>query len=230
MKKLTLIALVAAVSVTVTGCGAIRQFIGVAEESSVSEASSEPEFEPDSEVLNPSTPQGAANELFRGAQNWDTDLINSRLPIGANIESRVPPALENTLTQVLDRMEYTVGEATIDGDSATVVMEITAVDADSAFNDAVGAAVTYVVKQQIAGKPVNDYNEIAQQIIGKIDIAKLPTKTTTATAHMVKDESGKWVLSSSEDNLALLNAASGGALDMVDKVKGLAEQYGIPLN
>lgn len=179
---------------------------------------------------DPSTPEGAVAELLHGAKEWDIPAVDAHLPDGTSISGRVPPALEDTLSAILQRMEYRVGRSTVTGDAATVDVDITTVDAEGTVNEAVGKAVGTIAKRQLAGQPVDDYAAVIEEVLASIDISSLPTTTIAATAHMVMGGDGEWKLDlSDEKNLPLFNAMTGGAMDLADRLKEMAETYDIPL-
>ena len=64
-----------------------------------------------------------------------------------------------------------------------------------------------------------------------IDIPSLPTTTIKADAHLVKGADDEWKLDvSDESNMPLLNAVTGGSIEMAEKLKEMAGSYGIDLS
>lgn len=225
MKKIILITMIAVLALTATSCrkGGGRE--QSAPESSIPEVSL-PQPEPDR-----TTPDGAMSELLQSARDWDVETVEGYLPNGITVSQYVPAAYEASMKKVLARMEYTAGEPVITGDTATVEMQITSVDMSSAMGDATGAAIAYVAKQKLAGQPVNDYSAIAQAVIDAIDIDKLPTKSFSATAHMIQGGDGDWKLDLSDGaNMPLLNAVSGGSVELAKQLKDMAADYGVDIS
>lgn len=219
MKRIFILLLAAAVAVGFTAC----QLFHRNEEPSEPEPSSQEELLPD-----PSTPAGAIAELLESAKQWDTDTVNRYLPEGMDTETSIPEELRGLLQQSLERLEYKVGEANVDGNRARVETEITSVNAESAVTDAAAAVVGYVAKQKLTGKNVDDYTEITRIAIDAIDASKLPLVTSSATAYLIQDQDGTWKLDlEDEKNLPFLNAVSGGSIEMTAKIKDIAAEYGI---
>lgn len=226
MKKIFLLVLTLLLAAALCSCSWLRS-LQREEESvpSAAESRSEPEPQPEPDSA---TPDGAVAELFESAKAWDTEAINEYLPAGVDVGNYVPAELQGSLQQVLDQVDYEIGRATIDGDTATVEVTVTAVDAESAMSDAIAAAAAHVVKSQLTGKEVS-YIDAARVALEAIDIPSLPSKTTTAQAYMVRD-GDEWKLDTSDkNNTPLLNAASGGMVDLYGKFKELADTYGIEL-
>lgn len=219
MKRIFILLLAAAIAAGFTAC----QLFHRNEEPSEPEPSSQEELLPD-----PSTPAGAIAELLESAKQWDTDTVNRYLPEGIDTETSIPEELRGLLQQSLERLEYKVGEANVDGNRARVETEITSVNAESAVTDAAAAVVGYVAKQKLTGKNVDDYTEITRIAIDAIDASKLPLVTSSATAYLIQDQDGTWKLDlEDEKNLPFLNAVSGGSIEMTAKIKNIAAEYGI---
>lgn len=230
MKKILLAVLVAALLGALAACAKAEPPAAGRPEptTDATEAATEAPTEP--EKPDPTTPEGAVAALFDSVKAWDTAAIEAHLPTGSSVSQAVPEQYQAALREVLDRVTYTCGDTAVNGDKATVAMEITSVDAESAVNDAIGAAAVYVAKQQLTGKPIESYDEVIGVVVDAIDIAALPAKTTTATAHLIRGGDGEWKLDlSDEANLPLLNAVSGGMVDLTDHLLALAETYGIQL-
>lgn len=227
MKKALLILLGAALAIAFAACSRTSR---------PGEQATAPQTEPptQAETLppepDPATPAGAVAELFEAAKSWDVAVIESHLPEGVTVTQRIPEAYQSTLRQVLDRVEYTVGDVVETGDTATVELEITSVDAESALNDAVGAAAAYVAKKKLTGGAIESSSEVVDVILEAVDVAALPAKTSSAAAHLIRGGDGEWKLNlSDESNLPLLNAVSGGMVKLAERLRSLAESYGIQL-
>jgi predicted small lipoprotein YifL/flagellar basal body rod protein FlgB len=190
----------------------------------VTEPTTETPTEPD-----PATPEGAMTGLLKSAKEWDAEAINEFLPEGSVVAGYVPAGFEGTVSSLLSRTEYEVYDAEIDGDTAAVELELTAVDAEKALQDAAAGLIAEITISQFKGQAV-DYSALIGETVKGIDIDSLPTVTKTATAHMVLGEDGEWKLdANNEANLPLLNAATGGAVDMAKELTEMAETYGIKL-
>lgn len=221
MKRIAILLLAAVFIAVFAACSKTDEQSAAGEESAQSESVVEPD---------PTKPDGAVSEILESAKNWDTDAAAAFLPEGTTLEQYVPVALHDSLAQALSRMEYEVTGLSEDAGRAEVQLNITAVDAESAMNDAIVSAAAYVAKQKLAGNDIEDYSALAEVVADSIDIAGLPTKTSPATAYMVETGDGTWRLDLSDDrNLPLLNAASGGSVDLADRFIGLAQEYGIAL-
>jgi hypothetical protein len=185
----------------------------------------EPEPEPD-----PGTPEGAMSGLLDSAKEWDAAAIGDYLPEGSAITSLVPAEFEGVVSSLLSRTEYTVLDSETNGDAATVEVELTAVDAGEALEDAISGIVAEIAMGQLTGEPIDDYAALIDKSIQSIDVDDLPTRTTTATAYMTRGADGDWELDTKDtSNLPFLNAATGGAMDVAQQLTDLATTYGIKL-
>lgn len=233
VKRILILSLVASMLLGTVACSRPNDRKNSESEQSTSQKQEIPPSQPSQspeEIPDPSSPDGALKELLQAAGNWELETVNSYLPTGVTIEKYLPAALEDTTRQVLERMEYTVGDVNTTGNNATVKLKITAVNLDDAVNSAINAVAVYVAAKQFKGETIDNYNEIVQIISDSIDVSSLPTTTKDTTAYMIKGADGDWKLDlSNEDNLPLLNAASGGAVEIAKKLKDMAENIGIQI-
>lgn len=218
MKKTGIFLIAAAIFVGCTACQPRDQL------DTASQDTEQNIVEPDS-----TKPDGAIVEILNGVKAFDSEQLEALLPEeGISLEQYVPVEFHGRLAQALGRMDYTVTDVRQDGNTAQVMLDITAIQAESAMNDAIVSATTYLAKQKLAGKSTEDYRALARVVVDALDIESLPLQTEPATAYMVADPDGTWSLDmSNTENLALLNAASGGALEIVEQFQSLANQYGI---
>lgn len=219
MKRVILFALTAAMVLALTSCAP--------KEPPPSESEPEPS---QSEPLDPATPAGAVAELFESAKSWDLETVQAHLPEDVVMAQEIPAVFQQPLERVLTRMQYRIGEVDSDGEAATVMLEITSIDVESAANDAVGAAAAYVAKEKLSGRDVTDYNALLDTALGAVNIETLPTKSFEATAYLYKGADGEWKVDfNNQRNLPLLNAVSGGSLDFAAKLQELMGSLGLDL-
>jgi hypothetical protein len=191
------------------------------------EKETEPPTEPPTEPEP--TPEEALSGLLDSAKEWDVTAIDAYLPEGSTIKSFVPAGFDSVVASLLSRTEYKLGDAVIDGDTATIEAELTAADAEKALDDAIADMLPKVALSKLTGKTV-DYNALLDETIQGIDIAALPTSTTDATAYMIRGADGEWKLDAKDErNLPFLNAATGGAVDISKKLTDLAATLGFPI-
>jgi hypothetical protein len=184
-------------------------------------APSKPESEPDK-----TTPQGAAEGLLQEIVAIDEDSVKE-LAAKYLSSQPVPDAYIDLLTPITSRVTYDVGKATIDGGKARVAIAVTSVDAESAIKGVLPGALAHYAALQLTGRDVSEPEKIlAKYAAENIDWDKLPTVKTDTALHLVKGENGEWqVDSQNPENMAFIDAVTGGAITVASELQGLAQNF-----
>lgn len=139
---------------------------------------------------------------------------------GEYVEGDVPVALGGMLSAALSQLSCTTTGAKIDGNTAIVSAEITAVNSRALFTALTLQAAAYAMSADTE----NTAADFAAYIGARIDCAKLDTVTTACDVRMSRAGDGRWsVHLDAAENLALVGAISGGALETFEQIAGLLE-------
>lgn len=191
-----------------------EQPISSASASLASEAS-----EPD-----PTTPEGAVVLLVSDVKTWDSEKASTFISQATGRDA-LPEAYGEVVAPILQRLDISVGNSRITGDTAIVDASVTAVDAQRALSDVLVQAMGYVALQQAGGNTKDSETLLAEYIVDNVDFSKLSTIKTDCTIHLVEGADGEWKLDMNDPkNLGFLNAASGGMVDLAETMRGLMPQ------
>jgi hypothetical protein len=183
--------------------------------------SSKPESEPDK-----TTPQGAAEELLEEIVEIDEASVKD-LAAKYLSSQPVPDAYLELLTPITSRVTYDVGKAVIEGNEARVAITVTSVDAESAIKGVIPGALAHFAALQLTGRDVSEPEKIlAKYAAENIDWDNLPTVKTETTLYLKLDENGEWqVNTQNPENMAFINAVTGGALNVATELQGLVQNF-----
>jgi hypothetical protein len=139
----------------------------------------------------------------------------------------VPDAYLDLITPITSRVTYDIGKAAIDGDDAHVAIAVTSVDAESAIKGVLPGALAHFAALQLTGRDVSDPEKIlAKYAAENIDWDKLPTVKTDTTLHLMRGENGEWqVNAQNPENMAFIDAVTGGAMGVAGELQGLAQNF-----
>ena len=125
------------------------------------------------------------------------------------------------------RLKYQVGEATVDGDTATVPVEFTYVNAGSLMKDILTEYISQAWSLALSGADDEKLAAAFEEVFDeKTTGADFPTLTATLTIPCVQTSDG-WKISSSADNSEELSAQ---LLDILtSNIYGALEDFGAGL-
>lgn len=136
---------------------------------------------------------------------------------GFDIESLQESAPGNLdFMAILSKMTYKVGQPTINGDRATVVAEITAVDLATLMETLIAEYLPLAMQMAMAGATEEEIAAEAQKIFGeKVNLSDMKMVTNNVTFSLTKVQ-GKWLVEfDQEGSLDFINGVFGGLGDML---------------
>ena len=203
------------------------------EEEPEPESKSESESARESESEPPAAPEDdgaeaakkAVADLLDSLKNWDEDAID-RLMADLVPDGSLPPTYKKVVRPIFESIDYTIGNAKVDGDTAVVDVAVTTVDARSALNKVLSGAVTYVAARQLMGASGTPEEHLIDYLADKIDWRNLSTIRTNTSVYLIRGGDGGWKVDASDaDNLDFLNAITGGAVEVIKSLQDLAAQF-----
>ncbi len=126
----------------------------------------------------------------------------------------------NELTQIISTyltdFEYEILESKVDGNQATVIVRFTTYP----MNEVLASWFASVIQYAFANAFSDDFNDddMDQKSIELFNETILEfekNRVTIATAYLVKNDN-EWVFESTEDNVAFINALTGGLSDFAE--------------
>ena len=136
-------------------------------------------------------------------------------------------AIMDFMKSCAGRLKYQVGEATVDGDTATVPVEFTYVNAGSLMKDILTEYISQAWSLALSGADDEKLAAAFEEVFDeKTKGADFPTLTATLTIPCVQTSDG-WKISSSADNSEDLSAQ---LLDILtSNIYGALEDFGAGL-
>jgi|GEM_PF-2075293 len=132
------------------------------------------------------------------------------------------------LRGVLSRLQYRITDERIDGDTALVEVEVTAVDLTKIAKSMLVDLAKEAALQKIKGSNVDIAAFLKDYFSNKVDPKTLSTVKTNATVHLIKDAGGKWRVDlDNQENLDFVNALTGGFVETLQSVRDFLSDYGI---
>lgn len=156
-------------------------------------------------------------KLFKAAEFEKLTTMMVPPEEGFDIESLQESAPGNLdFMAMLGKMTYKVGQPTINGDRATVVAEITAVDLATLMETLIGEYLPLAMQMAMAGATEEEIAAEAQKIFGeKVNLSDMKMVTNDVTFSLTKVQ-GKWLVEfDQEGSLDFINGVFGGLGDML---------------
>ena len=178
-------------------------------------------------------PEGVVGQFCKGLQELDEKAIAQCFENGDDLElseledvdsdDAVAQKIMDFMKSCAGRLKYQVGEATVDGDTATVPVEFTYVNAGSLMTEILTEYISQAWSLALSGA---DDEKLAAAFDEKTTGADFPTLTATLTIPCVQTSDG-WKISSSADNSEDLSAQ---LLDILtSNIYGALEDFGAGL-
>lgn len=160
------------------------------------------------------TPEATVDGYMKACINLDAEKMNEFLPTGNTSEI---PKDDDTYTNLFKRLKYKIGSSTIDGDTATVQITITALDMKTIMGEMIadlfGQAMSHI------GDDSFDSDAYSKNLLSeKMSAEDAPTVTNDAVVNLEKNADGKWVISSEEKNSEFINALTGDLMSIADSL------------
>lgn len=186
------------------------------------------------------TPSKTVDQFLKGIQDEDQDAIKkvyeeSTFDLGAEVwdddddEEGMDTAMNKVLTddfypRLID-FEYKIGEEEINGDEATVKVDITTYKMGDAF--VAGFKDFFAGAMDLYNSNASDEQVskvMSEKLHRQISALKKKEYKKTATFHLTK-EKGVWVVEDMDDdnNEAALNILSGGMLDAENSIDRMTD-------
>ena len=172
------------------------------------------------------TPDGAAafilDEIIHLGREETESMIRQHLSI-----EEVPESYYGILSQVCRRIKYKTGAWKINGNNAEVEVNVTVIDARKAVYGCMPGALAHLAALQIAGKDVSEPEVVlANYAASNIEWDKMQTVKKDTALYLVRSRNGEWTPDTNHPgNIAFVNAVSGGAVDLADSLKSIAERF-----
>ncbi|MDO4383488.1 MAG: hypothetical protein Q4C18_03220 [Eubacteriales bacterium] len=161
-----------------------------------------------------------------GKEAWDdTDGEDDEDELDASDDS-VRNVLVKDFYPRLIQFEYKMGEEKIDGDSATVTVDITTYKMGDTFVAGFKDFFSQAMDLYNSNASDEEVSKVmADSLHKKLSGLKKKEYKETATFHLSK-ENGKWVIDEmdDDDNEAALNALTGGMMDATNKIDKMTEK------
>ena len=169
-----------------------------------------------------SGPEGVVGQFCRGLQELDEKAIAQCFENGD-----VAQKIMDFMKSCAGRLKYQVGEATVDGDTATVPVEFTYVNAGSLMTEILTEYISQAWSLALSGADDEKLAAAFEEVFDeKTSGADFPTLTATLTIPCVQTSDG-WKISSSADNSEEL---SDQLLDILtSNIYGALEDFGAGL-
>lgn len=184
-----------------------------------------------------SGPEGVVGRFCKGLQELDEEAIAQCFENGDDLEpsdledvdsdDAVAQKIMDFMKSCAGRLKYQVGEATVDGDTATVPVEFTYVNAGSLMKDILTEYISQAWSLALSGADDEKLAAAFEEVFDeKTKGADFPTLTATLTIPCVQTSDG-WKISSSADNSEDLSAQ---LLDILtSNIYGALEDFGAGL-
>lgn len=182
-------------------------------------------------------PEGVVDQFCKGLQKLDEKAIAQCFENGDDLElsdledvdsdDAVTQKIMDFMKSCAGRLKYQVGEATVDGDTATVPVEFTYVNAGSLMTEILTEYISEAWSLALSGADDEKLAAAFEEVFDeKTTEADFPTLTATLTIPCVQTSDG-WKISSSADNSEEL---SDQLLDILtSNIYGALEDFGAGL-
>ena len=182
-------------------------------------------------------PEGVVGQFCKGLQELDEKAIAQCFENGDDLElseledvdsdDAVAQKIMDFMKSCAGRLKYQVGEATVDGDTATVPVEFTYVNAGSLMTEILTEYISQAWSLALSGADDEKLAAAFEEVFDeKTTGADFPTLTATLTIPCVQTSDG-WKISSSADNSEDLSAQ---LLDILtSNIYGALEDFGAGL-
>lgn len=184
-----------------------------------------------------SGPEGVVGQFCKGLQELDEKAIAQCFENGDDLElsdledvdsdDAVTQKIMDFMKSCAGRLKYQVGEATVDGDIATVPVEFTYVNAGSLMTEILTEYISQAWSLALSGADDEKLAAAFEEVFDeKTTGADFPTLTATLTIPCVQTSDG-WKISSSADDSEDLSAQ---LLDILtSNIYGALEDFGVGL-
>ena len=182
-------------------------------------------------------PEGVVGQFCKGLQELDEKAIAQCFENGDDLElsdledvdsdDAVAQKIMDFMKSCAGQLKYQVGEATVDGDTATVPVEFTYVNAGSLMTEILTEYISQAWSLALSGADDEKLAAAFEEVFDeKTTGADFPTLTATLTIPCVQTSDG-WKISSSADNSEELSAQ---LLDILtSNIYGALEDFGAGL-
>ena len=175
------------------------------------------------------TPIETADKFLAGLKAKDLEAVEEYYEgdIGdlTMLEEEDEPALADVINAMVDKIfdfDYVLGNEKIDGDSATVEVELTTYDFGGIIQEIMGGLMEDAFALKLTGMSQEEMEaEINELIGGKFKEAL----DNAAKDHTIKvpmeltRKDGKWVVKDLASSKDFLNALSGGLMELADSLQ-----------
>lgn len=182
-------------------------------------------------------PEGVVGQFCKGLQELDEKTIAQCFENGDDLElseledvdsdDAVAQKIMDFMKSCAGRLKYQVGEATVDGDTATVPVEFTYVNAGTLMTEILTEYISQAWSLALSGADDEKLAAAFEEVFDeKTTGADFPTLTATLTIPCVQTSDG-WKISSSADSSEEL---SDQLLDILtSNIYGALEEFGAGL-
>lgn len=161
-----------------------------------------------------------AQDFEKVSTFFSDDLIDQE-DLNLNDIPESQKELQQLVYDKLTDIDYTIDEETVNDNQATVKVTITANNVGTQLTKGIGEAFTLAFSLGFSGATEEEIEKQTTEAMFAPLKECEKNLTYTVDVNLEKDSEGKWIIS--DDNKALVNAMSGGLLDVVEELEQKAE-------
>lgn len=146
---------------------------------------------------------------------------------GSDLNTELEAAEEELMNMFMEKLtdvDYTIENETIDEDTATVTVKITANNVGEKLAEGLQQAIVTALGLAFSETPEEEVNAIvAETMISPVENCE-KTYENTVEVKLVKSEDGAWLLVSGDENYDLANALTGGLMQFSDELDNMSTE------
>ncbi len=143
---------------------------------------------------------------------FDSEVVLSENEETLNYDSGESNVMTERYIELFQGFEYTIKDTVINGDNATVNVEILTYPMGELLSNYVTQLMTRVFEWAFSGISQEEITQKTTDLFIELSTNLEKTYTNTVPVYLVKVD-GKWLMAGGETNYALFNALTGGMID-----------------
>lgn len=149
---------------------------------------------------------------------FDSEVVLSDNDQSLNYDSGESNEMTERYIELFQGFEYTIKDTIINGDNATVNVEILTYPMGELLSNYITQLMSKVFEWAFSGLSEEEMTQKMTDLFIESSNNLEKTYTKTVPVYLVKVE-GKWLLSGGETNYALFNALTGGMIDFAKQIQ-----------
>lgn len=146
---------------------------------------------------------------------------------GSDLNTELEAAEEELMNMFMEKLtdvDYTIENETIDEDTATVTVKITANNVGEKLAEGLQQAIVTALGLAFSETSEEEINAIvAETMISPVENCE-KNYENTVEVKLVKSEDGAWLLVSDDENYDLANALTGGLMQFSDELDNMSTE------